>query len=242
VYSTPQPLLLKDVIIHFPELLKASFVERLNRFVGLVDVAGQVCPAHVPSSGRMRELLFPGNNVYVAPMPAGKRTQYRIHLAHHGKILVSVDSLLPNRLIHKSLLQQVLAQFRGYREIKKEARYGESRFDLYLEDGAHPCFIEVKSVTLVEEDGVARFPDAPSARGSKHIQELVRTLNDGFRAAVIFVVQRNDARVFSPNQVTDPLFTEALRRAGSAGVEIYALGCSVSRQGIGLQNYLPVEL
>ncbi|HHU85993.1 MAG: DNA/RNA nuclease SfsA [Pelotomaculaceae bacterium] len=234
--------MLKDVIILLPELSKASFVERLNRFVGLVDVAGQVCPAHVSSSGRMRELLFPGNIVYVSPLPAGKRTQYRIHLAHHGETLVSVDSLLPNRLVHKSLLQQALAQFRGYREIKKEACYGESRFDLYLEDGARRCFIEVKSVTLVEDDGVARFPDAPSKRGKKHLQELIRTLHDGFRAAVIFVVQRNDARVFSPNLVTDPLFAEALRLAASAGVEIYALGCSVSRQGIGLQNYLPVEL
>ncbi len=242
VYFTAKPLLLKDVIIPLPELSKAIFLERKNRFVGLVDVEGQVCPAHVPSSGRMRELLFPGSTVYVAPMPAGKRTQYRIHLAHYGETLVSVDSLLPNRLIHKSLLQQALAQFRGYREIKKEAGYGESRFDLYLEDGARRCFIEVKSVTLVEDYGVARFPDAPSKRGKKHLQELVRTLNDGFRAAVIFVVQRNDARVFSPNPVTDPLFTEALRRAASAGVEIYALGCSVSRQAIGLQNYLPVEL
>lgn len=242
MYFTPKSLLLKDVVIPFPEFLKASFVERLNRFVGLVDVAGQVCPAHVPSSGRMRELLFPGNTVYVAPLPAGRRTQYRIHLAHYGENLVSVDSLLPNRLIHKSLLQQVLVQFRGYREIKKEARYGENRFDLYLEDGGRPCFIEVKTVTLVEKDGVARFPDAPSARGSKHLQELVRTLSDGFRAAVIFVVQREDARVFSPNLVTDPLFTETLRRAVSAGVEIYALDCSVSRHGIALRNYLPVEL
>jgi sugar fermentation stimulation protein A len=155
VYFTPKPLLLKDVVILFPELFKARFIERLNRFAGLVDVAGQICPAHVPSSGRMRELLFPGNIVYVAPLPAGKRTQYRIHLAHYGEELVSVDSLLPNKLIHKSLLQQALAQFRGYREIKKEVSYGESRFDLYLEDGANPCFIEVKSVTLVEEDGVA---------------------------------------------------------------------------------------
>ncbi|VFU15733.1 Sugar fermentation stimulation protein homolog (fragment) [anaerobic digester metagenome] len=94
----------------------------------------------------------------------------------------------------------------------------------------------------MEDDGVARFPDAPSKRGKKHLQELIRTLHDGFRAAVIFVVQRNDARVFSPNLVTDLLFAEALRLAASAGVEIYALGCSVSRQGIGLQNYLPVEL
>ncbi len=232
----------EDVFIPLPELTAAKFLERKNRFVGLVDVAGQASPAHVPSSGRMRELLFPGNTVYVAPMPAGKRTQYRIHLARYGETLVSVDSLLPNRLIYKSLLQQALAQFRGYRDIKREVSCGASRLDLYLEDGARRCFIEVKSVTLVEDGGVARFPDAPSARGKKHLQELVRTLDDGFRAAVIFVVQRNDARVFSPNLATDPLFSEELHRAAAAGVDIYALGCSVSRQAVGLQKYLPVAL
>ena len=242
MYFTARPLLLKEIIIPLPELFEARFLERKNRFVGLVDVARQVSTAHVPSSGRMWELLFPGNIVYVSPMPAGKRTQYRIHLAHYGETLVSVDSLLPNRLIYKSLSQQALVQFKGYREINKEVGYGESRFDLYLEGEAGRCFIEVKSVTLVEEDGVARFPDAPSERGKKHLQELTQALNEGFRAAVIFVVQRNDARVFSPNLVTDPLFTQAIRQAASAGVEIYALACNVNRQAIGLHNYLPVKL
>lgn len=100
----------------------------------------------------------------------------------------------------------------------------------------------VKSVTLVEEEGTARFPDAPSERGRKHLQELTQALQEGFRAAVIFVVRRDDARVFSPNLATDPLFTQALRRAAAAGVEIYALVCEVNRWAVGLQDDLPVEL
>lgn len=230
---------LREIIIPLPEVFEAVFVERKNRFVGMVEVAGRSSSAHVPSSGRMRELLFPGNTVYVAPMPADKRTQYRIHLARYKETLVSVDSLLPNRLMYKALAQQALPQFRFYQEIKREVGYGESRFDLYLKGDGGRCFVEVKSVTLVE-DGTAKFPDAPSERGRKHLQELTRALAQGFRAAVIFVAQRNDARVFSPNPDTDPLFAQALGRAAFAGVEIYALACNVTRQAVGLHDYLPL--
>lgn len=228
-----------EIFIPLPGMLEAIFVERKNRFVGLVKVAGRTVPAHVPSSGRMRELLFPGSTVYVAPMPAGKRTQYRIHLARFGETLVSVDSLLPNRLVYLALARQALPQFSPYREIKREAAYGNSRFDLYLEGAGGGCFIEVKSVTLVV-DGTAKFPDAPSERGRKHLQELAHAQAQGFRAAVVFVVQRDDARIFAPNRDTDPLFAQALGRAAAAGVEIYALSCRVTRQAVELHGYLPV--
>ena len=230
---------LEEIVIPLPRLLEAVFVERKNRFVGLADVAGRTVPAHVPSSGRMRELLFPGNTVYVAPMPAGKRTQYRIHLARYGEALVSVDSLLPNRLVYQALARQALPQFSSYREIKREASYGDSRFDLFLKGDGGGCFIEVKSVTLVE-DGTAKFPDAPSERGRKHLQELARARDRGFRAAVVFVVQRDDARIFAPNRDTDPLFAQALGQAAAAGVEIYALSCRVTRQAVEWHGYLPV--
>jgi sugar fermentation stimulation protein A len=232
---------LRSIIIPQPELLEGVFLERMNRFVGMVDVGGQSGPAHIPCSGRLRELLFPGSTIYVTPMPAGKRTQYRIHLARCGETLVSVDSLLPNRLMYHALTQQALPQFEQYREIKREVGWGESRFDLCLKVDEGICFIEVKSVTLVE-DGRAKFPDAPSERGRKHLQELTRAVTLGFRAAVIFVVQRDDARIFSPNPDTDPLFARALGRAASAGVEIYALACTVTKEAVGLHEYLPVAL
>lgn len=237
--NSPAPLRLEQIVIALPQLSEAVFLERKNRFVGMIDVAGRSGPAHVPSSGRMKELLFPGNTVYVAPMPADKKTRYRIHLARCGETLVSVDSLLPNRLMYRALARQALPQFRHYREIKREASYGASRFDLYLEGDGGKCFIEVKSVTLVE-DGTAKFPDAPSERGRKHLQELTRALAQGFRAVVIFVAQRNDARIFFPNRDTDPLFAQAFDRAAAAGVEIYALSCRVTRQSVGLYDYLPV--
>lgn len=232
---------IKELSVPLPELVEAVFVERKNRFVGMVEVAGQINAAHVPSSGRMWELLFPGNIVYVAPSSPGKRTQYRIYLASFDKTLVSVDSLLPNRLIYKVLSHQALAFFKDYREIKKEVTYGESRFDLCLKGGSGIRFIEVKSITLVEE-GTAKFPDAPSERGEKHLKELTRAVVKGNRASVIFVIQRNDARVFSPNLATDPTFTQALCKAVSAGVEVYALACDVNRKAVSLGRMVPVRL
>lgn len=232
---------LSKVEIPLPEVVEAKFLERKNRFVGLVDVAGHICPAHVPSSGRMRELLFPGNTVYVTPMAPGKKTDYRILIARYGDTLVSVDSLLPNKLMYKALTQGVLPEFTEYKEIKKEVGYGESRIDLYLKGASSRCLVEVKSVTLVDE-GIAKFPDAPSVRGTKHLNELARAAGEGYRAAVIFVVQRNDATEFSPNHTTDPDFGQALRQAVAVGVEVYALACEVTRSTVTLNEYLPVKL
>lgn len=227
--------------IALPELIESVFVERKNRFVGMVQVAGQICPAHVPSSGRMRELLFPGNSVYVAPMPPGGKTQYRIHLAKYDKTFVSVDSLLPNRLMYKALSEGALQELFQYEEIKKEVGYRESRFDLYLKKGVNRCFIEIKSVTLVDQ-GVAKFPDAPSVRGSKHLLELTKAVADGYRAAVIFVIQRNDANIFKPNEFTDPVFSQSLCQAAAKGVEVYALACEVTLNAVRLKDYIPVQI
>lgn len=224
-----------------PELVEAVFIERKNRFVGLVEVAGQIYPAHVPSSGRMRELLFPGNIVYVAPMPEGKKTNFRIHLARFGETLVSVDSLLPNRLIYKVIDAGALEQFNGYQEVKREVGYGDSRFDLYLNGDIGRCLIEIKSVTLVD-DGKAKFPDAPSQRGTKHLWGLSGAVQEGLRAAVIFVIQRDDAKVFTPNALTDPDFTLALQQAAAIGVEVYALACRVTQNDVYLLDQLPIEI
>ena len=231
----------KEIAITLPKLIESTFVERKNRFVGLVKVAGEIYPAHVPSSGRMKELLFPGNTVYVSPMPKGMRTNYRIHLAHYGETLVSVDSLLPNRLMYQVLAEGALDNFAGYQEVKKEVGFGDSRFDLYLRGDTGRCLVEIKSVTLVD-DGLAKFPDAPSARGTKHLLELCKAVQGGFRAAVIFVVQRSDATVFSPNHVTDPHFSRALCQAADCGVEIYAIACQVTKETIRLQGFLPVQI
>lgn len=229
------------VSVSLPPLEEAIFLQRSNRFVGMIQVAGSVYPGHVPSSGRMGELLFPGNRVFVSPMPPGKRTNYKINLAQQGETLVSIDSLLPNNLMYKAFSLGALDEFCGFRDVKKEIGYGESRMDFLLSGDRGHCLVEVKSVTLVEY-GVAKFPDAPSERGSKHLRELTKAVGEGLKAAVIFVTQREDAHYFSPNFVTDPTFSRELYRAASAGVDVLALSCKVDLGQVALNKNVLVRI
>lgn len=227
-------------IISLPPLQKAIMVYRLNRFVAEIDTGEEVARAHVPSSGRMKELLFPGAAVYVARNTrTGRKTSYRILLAEYRGVLVSIDSLLPNRLTRRALLDGRIAELRGYEYIRPEARYRNSRFDFYLSGPAGECYLEVKSVTLVD-NGVALFPDAPSARGARHLEELASAAREGKRAAVLFVIQRVDADCFRPNDTADPVFGAALRRAADAGVEVMALKCVVEKTKVILDKRIPV--
>ncbi|MBM7855685.1 sugar fermentation stimulation protein A [Desulfohalotomaculum tongense] len=225
-------------------LLQANFVKRINRFAAAVEIDKRVYRAYVPSSGRMKELLLPGAVVLVSPSPPGGRTDYKLLLVKHRDTWVSVDSLLPNRLVSKALRSGCLPEFAGYSTVYPEKTFGRSRFDfLLLADNKHDagCYIEVKSVTLVE-DRVAKFPDAPSKRGTKHIYELVEAVNSGWRAAVMFVVQRDDAESFAPNGRRDREFAAALNHAARNGVEVYARKCVIDPPEITLHKNIPVKL
>ncbi|KJS01023.1 MAG: hypothetical protein VR68_05910 [Peptococcaceae bacterium BRH_c4a] len=225
------------------DLREAEFVFRRNRFVGEIRLDGISELAHVPSSGRMAELLCPGARIFVAPQHRpGTKLKYRILLAEHRDLLVSVDSLLPNRLIHRALLNGFLPDLSAGGVVKREAAYGRGRFDFYLQEtGRAGCYLEVKSVTLVE-GGVALFPDAPSERGARHLEELAAARLEGYGAVVVFVIQRADALCFSPHRDRDPRFGEELSRAAQAGVEVLALGCRVSLGEVTLGDPLPVRL
>lgn len=230
--------------IVLPRGLKgAFFVARVNRFAGEVELDGQRVLAHVPSSGRMAELLYPGSRIYIAEQARpGARLKYRILLADYGGDLVSVDSLLPNRLVLRALQSESLPELNGYAAIKPEAAFGQGRFDFLLRGPAgEGCFLEVKSVTLVEE-GVALFPDAPSERGARHMEELAAARREGYRAVVLFVIQRSDANCFRPNRPRDPRFSQELSRAASAGVEVLARACRVSLREVALGKAVPVCL
>ncbi|MFX0196059.1 MAG: DNA/RNA nuclease SfsA, partial [Candidatus Hodarchaeota archaeon] len=141
---------------------------------------------------------------------------------HHGNQIVSIDSRIPNKLVHEALLKKELEEFIGYDTIRTECMYGKSRIDFCLfAKNRKPCLVETKSCTLVK-DGRALFPDAPSERGRRHLVELAEAKQKGYRTCVLFIVQRTDARIFSPNDKTDPRFGEALRMAATDGVEIYS--------------------
>ena len=241
-------------------LIPATFVKRDNRFQVTVRVEGQLVWAHLPNSGRLRELLVPGQRVLLAAAQApGRLTSYDLLLVDLDRTLVSIDARLPSRLLYETLRQVypersrraqdealqagLLEEFAGYAEVRREVTYGQSRLDLALDGGPDGgrCFIEAKSVTLVE-DGVALFPDAPTQRGRRHLGELARARAEGHRAAVVFVVQRDDATRFSPHDKADPAFSQALREAAQAGVEVYAYKCRVSEKEITLNALLPVAV
>jgi sugar fermentation stimulation protein A len=239
-------------------LIPATFVKRDNRFRVTVRVEGRPVWAHLPNSGRLRELLVPGRRVLLAAAQApGRLTSYDLLMVDLDGPLVSIDARLPSRLLYEALRQPFdrlripaqdealradwLEEFAGYAEVRREVTYGQSRLDLVLEGGPDGgrCFIEAKSVTLVE-DGVALFPDAPTQRGRRHLGELARARAEGHRAAVVFVVQRDDATSFSPHDEADPAFGQALRKAAQAGVEVYAYKCRVSKGEVTLDAPLPV--
>ena len=251
--------------MRFPPLVEARFVQRLNRFAATVDVDGREVTVHVANSGRMRELLQPGNLCYLTEQPAAHRkTAYDLTLVEIDRVrtgsvrepstpyaegrealaahtLVSADARLPNALVYEAWRDSTLPHLRGYPSARREVRYHDSRLDLVLESPAGRCYVEVKSVTLVQA-GVARFPDAPTDRGRKHVFTLVRAVEEGHRAAAVFVVQRDDATALSPYDANDPDFGEALREAVAAGVEAYAFTCAVTRESIEIAGEVPVLL
>lgn len=222
------------------DLVQGRFQARLNRFLAQVQVGGRQVLVHVPNSGRMRELLVPGHRVLLKPRREGRRkTRFDLALVDLGSTLASADARLPNHLVAEALAQKRLLQFHGYTETIREVTFGESRLDLMLQGPEGRCYLEAKSVTLVV-DGVGLFPDAPTTRGAKHMNSLCQAVDAGHRAAVLFVVQRGDARACAPNDSADPDFGKALRTALQRGVEAFAYNCAVTEASIQLCHGLPV--
>ena len=198
---------------------------------------------HVANSGRLRELFEPGRRLLLAPAPGEHRkTQYDLALVDLGHTLVSADARLPNALVAEALQAGALQPYTEYPEVRREVTYGESRLDLALEGPAGRCYLETKSVTLVEDGGVAMFPDAPTTRGVKHLHTLAQAAAEGHRAGAIFVVQRGDATSLTPHDDSDPEFGKALREAKAAGVDVLAYRCSVTPEEISLADPIPMRL
>ncbi len=190
------------------------------------------------NTGRCAELLVPGAPVYVQETdnPA-RKTRWDLIAVEKGKRMVNMDSQIPNKLVEEWLREGNL--FEEITRIRPEYTYGSSRFDLYVEADGKKIFIEVKGVTL-EEDGVVRFPDAPSERAVKHVEELKSAVREGYEAYVFFVVQMKGVRYFTPNMDTHPAFGEALFRASKAGVHILAYDCETGKDYIHIEDEVPV--
>jgi sugar fermentation stimulation protein A len=237
---------MQAVQVRFGSLVPATFVRRDNRFRVRVRTEGGIEAAHLPNSGRLSELLVPGRRVWLAPAKVGRRryrrTSYDLSLVEFEDRLVSVDARLPGHLVAEALRLDQLAGFKGYSSVRQEASLGRSRLDFRLDsDAERPCWLEVKSVTLVE-GSTARFPDAPTRRGQRQVRALIRAVEQGDRAAAIFVVQRDDAAQFTPHDEADPAFGRVLRQAAQSGVEVHAFRCRVNRKAIRLVAVVPVVL
>ena len=204
------------------KIVRGVFVDRPNRFLARVKMLNEVTPCFLPNPGRMHELLLPDVEVFVKEAwKENRKTRYdMIGVMHNGE-LVSVDTRVPNKLVFEALKNKELEEFKDYDFVKPEWSYGNSRFDFFLSNNNEKCLLEVKSCTLLK-DGVALFPDAPTLRGSRHLRELIGAKKEGYRACVLFVIQRVNAHVFGPNDETDPDFGEAFRDALQNGVEAYA--------------------
>lgn len=223
-------------------LVEAVFVERRNRFVGVVTIEGELHNVHITNTGRMRELLVPGARALLrkAADPL-RKTQYTLYMIDKDGIWVALDSLAANVLVLQALQDRQMAMFQDYEYVKREVTYGNSRFDAGLFRQEPVCYIEVKCCTLVV-DGVARFPDAPTERGRKHVEELKSAVAAGYEGAIIFVAQRSDAEIFAPNDATDPAFAQAVRSAWQAGVKILAYNCHITPDRMTLQHAIPIDL
>ena len=216
------------------------FVQRLNRFVAQVEYDGKLWSAHIATSGRLGELLVPGADVLLEKSTREtRRTPYSLRAVYYNDVWVSIDAQIPNRLVGSALKAGLLPPFADAEFIRSEPAYESGRFDFLLADAGQATYVEVKSVTLVEGQ-VGRFPDAPTVRGRRHLLHLAELAQQGCRTAVIFVIQRNDAKSFAPNAVTDPAFACALRQALLSGVEVFAYRCEVSPAGIILTDRVPV--
>ncbi|MEW6524004.1 MAG: DNA/RNA nuclease SfsA [Bacillota bacterium] len=223
-------------------LVEGALLERLNRFLARVQVREEMVLAHVPNSGRLTELMLPGTAVLVRPAArTGRRTGYDLVLVDHGGGWTCVDTRLPPGLLAEAIAAGRTQEFPANSAVRREVRLGKSRVDLRVSYGEVCCYVETKSVTLVEA-GQALFPDAPTARGTRHLAELEKSVEAGHRAVVAFVVQRPDAVVFSPNVATDPEFSQGLLKAKERGVEVACYRCFTAPDQIRIEGALPIRM
>lgn len=219
----------------------ARFLHRPNRFVAEVELEGQRETVHVKNTGRCRELLVPGATVYLTPgeNPA-RKTAYDLIAVEKGPLLINMDAQAPNRVFEEWAAAGNFLP--GLTLLRPETTWGCSRFDFYWEAGPERRgFVEVKGVTL-ETDGVAAFPDAPTERGVRHLEELSAARREGYECAVCFVIQMKGPTRFQPNDATHPAFGAALRSAAAAGVEVMAYDCRVAPDGLWLDAPVPITL
>ena len=226
----------------YRQIIEGRFLERPNRFIAYVEIPGvsEREKVHVKNTGRCKELLVPGARVYLEKSSNPERsTAYDLVAVRKGERMINMDSQAPNKAVGEFLSEGGL--FPDIKLIRPECKYGNSRFDFYVEYADKKAFIEVKGVTL-ENDGVVSFPDAPTERGSKHLRELCECLKEGYEAYVFFVIQMKDILYFTANADHDPVFARTLKEAHSEGVRILAYDCDVTEDEMKIGDRTEIKI
>ena len=224
------------------KIIEGAFIKRLTRFSGLIRIGNKEVQAFLPNPGRLEYILKSGAKVVLKKVSkSDRKTSYDlIGIIKNGQ-KISIDSRIPNKLVFKAIKNKDIKEFSEYEHVKREYFHGDSRLDFMLEGENKKCLLEVKSCTLVK-DGVAMFPDAKTERGTRHLKELIKAKREGYRACVLFLIQRNDVEIFSPNDEVDPVFGETLRKAFRQGVEVYAYKSKFLKDKILLKGKVEVKL
>lgn len=223
----------------YARMYPGIFRSRPNRFLSHVEIHGKEEVVHVKNTGRCRELLPAGAEVWCQESSNPKRkTKFDLITVRKGSRLINMDSQAPNQAVKEWLLSGGLGQLEN---LKAETVHGDSRFDFSFTKDGKKCFLEVKGVTL-EKDGICAFPDAPTERGTKHLRGLTEAVQARYGGYVLFVIQMSDVHYLHPNDATDPAFGKALREAAAAGVEVMAVDCAVTEDTMTIGKFVPVEL
>ena len=224
--------------MHYDKIIKGKFIERPNRFIAKVDIDGSISVCHVKNTGRCKELLVPGYTVILddkhdAPR---RKTDYDLIAVYKKDRLINMDSQAPNVAV-----SEYLKTIYPVDSVHSEVFHNDSRIDFYVETDSQKKFIEVKGVTL-EDNNIAMFPDAPTERGVKHLKNLIECKKNGIESGVIFVIQMSGIEYFTPNKTTHPEFAEYLYKAASCGVDIKAFECKVTEDSMKIEKEIPVKI
>lgn len=226
--------------MQYTNIRPAVFRSRPNRFIAKVEIDGQEETVHVKNTGRCKELLVPGRTVWLEEgSNPNRKTKYDLIAVDKDGLLVNMDAQSPNKVFAEWAKAGHFVP--NLTLLRPETTWGKSRFDFYWKAGDRRGFVEVKGCTL-EDNGFCRFPDAPTERGVKHLNELTACMSDGYEAAVCFVIQMEGMKQFFPNDATHPAFGDALRAASQAGVQVLAVECHVEPDKLEMTRHIPVIL
>lgn len=238
------------------KLIKGIIHKRYKRFLADVELLedteinkkGDIIVAHTANTGSMKTCWEAGWNVLLSYHDNPKRKlKYSLEMTHNENTWIGVNTALPNKLAFEAIQNGVVKEVQGYEHIKPEAKIGNSRIDLWLYNGekknpTDQCYVEVKNVTLLGNDGVVLFPDGVSERGQKHLRELIGLKREGIRACMLYIVQREDVSIFSPAKEIDPTYAALLKEAYAEGVEILVYQCSLSNLAVDVVKSIPFNL